>query len=163
MIPIPILYLKYISIRTNSSTVQICIPSAQSGMTITFETDSDVIVQALEKRISFAKENQYLFVANCAWWLAGIIGLDSGLTTFINNLEIWNRVRQPREISMIPRDIARSESVGSDKRNLEESLVQINHKIPSPTATRATRSNPTGGIQKLTRKQRKRISKAKRA
>jgi hypothetical protein len=57
-------------------------------MTITFETDSDVIVYALEKIVSFAKENQYLFVANCAWWIAGIIGLDSGLTTFIDNLEI---------------------------------------------------------------------------
>jgi hypothetical protein len=48
-------------------------------MTITFENDSDVIVYALEKIISFARGNQYLFVANCLWWIAGIIGLDKGL------------------------------------------------------------------------------------
>jgi hypothetical protein len=54
-------------------------------MTLTFECDKDVIVYALEKIIVFAKENQYLFVANCVWWIAGVIGLDSSLTTFIDN------------------------------------------------------------------------------
>jgi hypothetical protein len=55
-------------------------------MTITLENDSDVIVYALEIKISFARENQYLFVVNCAWWIAGIIGFDSGLIALINNL-----------------------------------------------------------------------------
>ena len=79
-------------------------------MTITFENDSDVIVYALEKIVSFARKNQYLFVANCAWWLAGIIGLDSGLINYIDNLESRKRVIQPREISTVPRDIAREVS-----------------------------------------------------
>jgi hypothetical protein len=48
-------------------------------MTITFENDSDVIVYALEKIVSFARENQYIFMANCAWWTAGVIGVDSWL------------------------------------------------------------------------------------
>jgi hypothetical protein len=56
-------------------------------MTITFENDSDVIVYTLEKIVFFARTNQYLFVANCAWWLAGVIGLDSELTTYIATLE----------------------------------------------------------------------------
>jgi len=55
-------------------------------MTITFETDSDVIVYALEKVVSFARENQYLFVANCAWWIAGIIRLEQGSIIHIDNL-----------------------------------------------------------------------------
>jgi hypothetical protein len=81
-------------------------------MTITFESDSDIIVYALEKIISFARENQYLFITNCAWWIAGVIGLDSGLIMFIDNL----RSRQPigprkkannqRAISSTARDIA---------------------------------------------------------
>jgi hypothetical protein len=29
-------------------------------------------VYALEKIISFARENQCLFIANCVWWMAGI-------------------------------------------------------------------------------------------
>jgi hypothetical protein len=81
-------------------------------MTITFENDSDVIVYALEKIVSFARENQYLFVANCVWWIAGIIGLDSGLTIFIDRLESQKRDCQPREISTTPRDIARRVSPG---------------------------------------------------
>jgi hypothetical protein len=131
-------------------------------MTITFENDKDVIVYALEKIISFARENQYLFVANCAWWLAGIIGLDSGLTIFIDNLETQKRAKQHREISTIPRDIATSKSVDSDQRNLEESLIRINIKTPSPKAKKVTRSTTAGGIQKIPHRERRRISKAKR-
>jgi len=56
-------------------------------MTITFENDSDVIVYALEKIISFARENQFLLVANCVWWISEIIGLELGLVAHIDNLE----------------------------------------------------------------------------
>jgi polynucleotide 5'-kinase involved in rRNA processing len=71
-------------------------------MMITLENDKDVIVYAVEKLVSFAKENQYLFVANCAWWIDGIIGLDSGLTIIIDNLESRRRVGQHRPISTTP-------------------------------------------------------------
>jgi hypothetical protein len=128
-------------------------------MTVTFETDADVIVYALEKIISFATENQYLFVANCAWWIAGITGLDSGLTIFIDNLEARKRVGQYR-ISKTPRDIARSESVDSGQIKLEESIIRNANKNPPPKVSRVTRSNPAGGIQKLSRTERKRIAKA---
>jgi hypothetical protein len=76
-------------------------------MTITFETDRDVIVYALEKIISFARENRYFFVANCAWWIASIIGLDSELKSHIDNLVSRIPVSQERAISATPRDIAR--------------------------------------------------------
>jgi hypothetical protein len=81
-------------------------------MTITFESDSDVIVYALEKIISFARENQYLFVANCTWWIARVIGLDSGLIMFIDNLSSRQpigprkKANNQRAISSTPRDIA---------------------------------------------------------
>jgi hypothetical protein len=90
-------------------------------MTITFETDTNVIVYALKTIISFARENQYLFVANSASWIAGIIGLDSGLTMVIDNLEARKHVGYYR-ISTTPRDIARSVSVDSDQIELEESV-----------------------------------------
>jgi len=61
-------------------------------MTITFEYENDVIVYALEKIITFARENQYLFVANCIWWIASVIGLEQGLVIFIDNLESRNEV-----------------------------------------------------------------------
>jgi hypothetical protein len=89
-------------------------------MTITFENDSDVIVYPLEKITSFAREQQYLFVANCAWWIAGITGLDSGLVIYIDNLRSrqsqaprTSKLEQEinyREVSEIARDIAREVS-----------------------------------------------------
>jgi hypothetical protein len=110
-------------------------------MTITFETDSDVIIYALEKIISFARENQFLFVANCAWWIAGIIGLDSGLITYIDNLESRKRAYQPREISTTPRDLTEDQRLDpildSAERTIQESTrdrlrLQSNRVNPLP-------------------------------
>jgi hypothetical protein len=56
-------------------------------MTITFENDNDVIVHALEKVISYARRTQQIFVAQCVWWLASIIGLEQGLIIHIDNLQ----------------------------------------------------------------------------
>jgi hypothetical protein len=87
-------------------------------MTITFESDSDVIVYAVEKIIAFARRNNLLFVANCAWWLVAVTGLENGLVTFIDNLYERSQIGQQtpghkedigsREISSTPRDIRRS-------------------------------------------------------
>jgi hypothetical protein len=129
-------------------------------MAITFEKDADIIVYALEKIISFSREIQYLFVANCAWWVPGVIGLDPGLTIFIDNLETRKRIEQNR-ISTTPRDITRSESVDLEQIKLEELIIQNTNKN-APKVSRVTRLNPAGGIQKLSSKERKRIAKAKR-
>jgi hypothetical protein len=109
-------------------------------MTITFETDSDVIVYALEKIISFARDNQYLFVANCAWWIAGVIGLESGLVTHIDNLEIRRPAHRPREISNTPRDITRLESIDPEQIKLEETIIQRRN---SPEASRVANTELT--------------------
>jgi len=93
-------------------------------MTITFKSNSDVIVYALEKIISFARSGRLFFVASCVWWIAGQVGLDSGLTTFIDNLEIRKRTYQPREVSTKPRDITRLSSIDSKQVQLEESIIQ---------------------------------------
>jgi len=79
-------------------------------MEITFENDSDVIVYALEKIISFARNNQYLFVAHCVWWISAIIGLETGLVIHIDNLKARTLVTNNRAISSTPRDIARGSS-----------------------------------------------------
>jgi hypothetical protein len=81
-------------------------------MTITFENDNDVIVYALEKVISYARRTQQIFVAQCVWWLASIIGLEQGLANFIDTIQ--SRVdiiihpekvpRVGRTVSPIPRD-----------------------------------------------------------
>jgi hypothetical protein len=64
-------------------------------MTITFESDKDVIVYALEKIISFARTNKYIFLAQSVWWISSIIGLQEGLVIFIDNLTIRSNIGNP--------------------------------------------------------------------
>jgi len=107
-------------------------------MTITFENDNDVIVYALEKVISYARRTQQIFVANCVWWLASIIGLESGLTNYIDRLKGREEVRSqyetskeiPRErsVSAVPRDLTEQEAVITPKdcgRNIHPDRVQL--------------------------------------
>jgi hypothetical protein len=114
-------------------------------MTITFETESDVIVYALEKIISFARDSQYLFVANCVWWIASIIGLEQGLIDHIDNLEKReypaplkerfgkvhpDRVKQvtsERAVSAIPRDLTEDQ-----RRDHTQSIRNPNRINPLP-------------------------------
>jgi len=71
-------------------------------MTITFENDNDIIVYALEKVISYARRSQQVFVAQCVWWLASIIGLEQGLVNHIDNLRSQSNIL-PQEPTPIPR------------------------------------------------------------
>jgi len=61
-------------------------------MTITFENDNHVIVYALKKIISYARDKQYIFVAQCVWWLAFNVGLQQGLIIYIGNLKEWAHI-----------------------------------------------------------------------
>ena len=93
-------------------------------ITITFDNDNDVIVYALEKIISFARNNHYIFLALSIWWISSLIGLQQGLAIHIDNLrersEIILREAVPlasntichidtnhckRTVSVMPRDI----------------------------------------------------------
>jgi hypothetical protein len=67
-------------------------------MTITFESDKDVIVYALEKIISYARDNQYIFLAQSVWWISSILGLQQGLIIHIDNLKVRSDIREPVEI-----------------------------------------------------------------
>jgi hypothetical protein len=64
-------------------------------MTITFENDNDAIVYALEKIISYARNNQYIFLAQSVWWISSIIGLQEGLVIFIDNLRVGKDIGNP--------------------------------------------------------------------
>jgi len=79
-------------------------------MTITFENENDVIVYALEKIISYAREHQYIFVAQSVWWIASVIGLTEGLGMHIDNLRIRREILVPnhfREEKVIePQDLS---------------------------------------------------------
>jgi len=56
-------------------------------MTITFESDNDVIIYAFEMIISYNRENQYIFLVQSVWWISSVIGLQQGLIVYIDNLK----------------------------------------------------------------------------
>jgi hypothetical protein len=60
-------------------------------MTITFESDNEVIVYTLEKIISYARTNQYIFLPQSIWWISSIIGLQQELVLHIDNLKIRSK------------------------------------------------------------------------
>jgi hypothetical protein len=62
-------------------------------MTITFESDKAVIVYALAKIISHARDNQYILLAQSVWWISLIIGLKQDLVLHIDNLKIRSKIR----------------------------------------------------------------------
>jgi hypothetical protein len=56
-------------------------------MTINFESNNDVIVYTLERIIAFARDNQYIFLAQSVWWISSILELQQGLAIHIDNLK----------------------------------------------------------------------------
>jgi hypothetical protein len=127
-------------------------------MTITFENDNDVIVYALEKVIVFVRRTQQIFLAQCVWWIASVIGLEPGLKIHIDNLAsrkpteqdqlpqqiVPGTVRQnsgKRSVSAVPRDLTEAQHLDlifeSAEQVIQESftdrsLVQGNRVNPLP-------------------------------
>jgi hypothetical protein len=88
-------------------------------MTITFEDDNDVIVYALEKVISYARRTQQIFVAQCVWWIASIIGLEKELVIHIDNIQ--SRIN----VTIIPEKVTINRgTVSPVPRDCQEDLRQ---------------------------------------
>jgi len=84
-------------------------------MPVTFETDNDIILYALEYVISYARRTQQIFVAQCVWWLASVLGLEKELVFHIDKLQgpkdttLQERLHQ--EVSATPRDLANDQRI----------------------------------------------------
>jgi len=78
-------------------------------MTSTFENDNDVMVYAIEKSISYATKNRYMFVAPSIWWIASVSGLTEGLVIYIEQLQLQgamelvgiSAIDQPHKVGVI--------------------------------------------------------------
>jgi len=109
-------------------------------MTITFKNNNEVIIYALEKIFAFARENQYIIVAQCVWWLASIIGLESGLATHIDNLRKRSEVYSAPGVAhtnpgiVHPDRLFQIEKATSDQKDQscrESSELESEHSITS--------------------------------
>jgi hypothetical protein len=105
-------------------------------MTISFESDNDVIVYTLERIISSARKTQQIFVAQCVWWLASVIGLESGLTIHIDNLR--------KRSELVPQELfAERETVPVAKKSTGDTSTNIHpDRVSQVTTSRAVSATP---------------------
>jgi hypothetical protein len=134
-------------------------------MTVTFENDNDIIVYALEKIIAYARRTQQIFVAQCVWWLASIIGLEQGLANYIDTIQsrinvVVSSEKAPearKSVSPVPRDNQEDQRRDTILKECEEYLKDSRRlreiagfKATGKTLTGFT--NPTAISKKQLRK-----------
>jgi hypothetical protein len=121
-------------------------------MPITFENNNDVIIYALECIISHARRTQQIFVAQCVWWLASIIGLEQELVSNIDNLQgqenMAIREQLSREVSAIPRDLTEDQRVDQVLDYTEQYLRESN-QLRKMVDLKVTGKTKTGCINPL--------------
>jgi len=123
-------------------------------MTITFENNNDVIVYALEKVISYARRTQQIFVAQCVWWLASIIGLEQGLVNYIDNIQTRQKVNvllgkaldNKKTMSPVPRDIQEDKRQNQVLKECEEYL-QESRRLRSVATREVDETVRTGQVE----------------
>ena len=107
-------------------------------MTITFENDNDVIVYALEKIISYARRTQHIFVAQCVWWLASVIGLEGGLVNHIGNLR--------KETDIVPPELSGNSKETTTVKSTDEVSETVTNihpdRVAQVTNTREVSATP---------------------
>jgi len=97
-------------------------------MPITIETDNDLNLYALAKIISYARDNQYIFLAQSIGWIPSILGLSQGSVVHVNNLraKLKARFQQIEELPSI-RDVTCQAEMGED-------LINNNQNDPAVSA-----------------------------
>jgi cell division protein FtsL len=99
-------------------------------MTITFETDNDVVIYAFEKVIAYTRRTEQVVIAICIWWLASVINFEQGLVANIDNIQTRQTVTvvpekisdKKRSISPAPRDIQEDQRRDQLLKECEEFL-----------------------------------------
>jgi len=133
-------------------------------MAITFENNNAVIIYALECIISYTKRTQQIFVAQCVWWLASIIGLEQELVSHIDKLQGQdNTILQEqlsREVSATPRDLAKDRRLDQVLDCTEQFLGESRH-LREIAALKISGGTSTGQVDPV-RKIKKSLRLAKR-
>jgi hypothetical protein len=108
-------------------------------MTITFEIDNNVILYALERIVSYARNNQYMCLAQSIWWISSTIRLQEGLVIHIDNLTVRSNIKElevqetlPKNSSLIgvhPSRVERIQNTDSDYSASEDELISTMETI----------------------------------
>ena len=123
-------------------------------MPVTFENDNDIIVYALECVIAHARRTQQVFVAQCVWWLALIIGLERELVSHIDKLQSGKdttpQEQLPWEDSATPKDLAEDSQVDQVLDRTEQYLRE-SKQLREIVALKTTGTTMTGQVNPLKR------------
>jgi len=118
-------------------------------MHVTFENDNDIIVYTLECVIAHARRTQRIFVAQCAWWLASIIGLEQEVVSHIDRLQGQADTKLPeqlpREVSATPRDLTENSRVDQVLDSAEQYLKEST-RLRDISALKTSGTTTTGRI-----------------
>jgi len=118
-------------------------------MRITFENDNNVIIYALECVISHARRTQQIFVAQCVWWLASIVGLEQGLVSHINRLQgqedMTLQEQLPHEVLAIPRDLTEDRRI-DQVLHCTEQYLRESKRLREIAALKISGETTTGGM-----------------
>jgi len=134
-------------------------------MSITFKNEADIIFWTLAKLLVTFQERQYLFAAQCIWWIGAFVQLDPALRFLIDNRELpsaWLNDDQTRadvierEISSTLRDIQRRSL--SEER---EAPAEIQYWTDPLRRTRKWRIVPLPTTRNQLKAERKRLLKPK--
>jgi len=133
-------------------------------MPITFENDHNIIIYPFEWVKSHARRTQQIFVGQCVWWLALIVGQEQGLVFHINRLQCQEdttlQEQMPCEVSAIPRDLTEHQRVDQVLDCTEKYLRKSKH-LRVIAAMKISGQTTTGRIKAL-RRIRRSLRKAKR-
>jgi len=97
-------------------------------MSIIFENDIDIIVSALEKIISYARDIQYIVLALSVWWISSIIRLQRRWVIHNNNLKKCSETiiaTSPniKEVSATPGDTQEESRSGVELQHIHPDRV----------------------------------------
>jgi len=120
MIPIPIIIYIHKNRLAFCSSSPAPLISIFVWMPITFETDNDTIVYALERIIFHARKNQYIFLAQSVWWIASIFGLQQALVIYIDNLRKRSEAYQVPNINQCDKDNTHADNISRIKKPIPD-------------------------------------------
>jgi len=130
-------------------------------MSITFEHEADVLLWVFGRLINIFREKQYLFAAQCVWWLAALVRLQPALAYYFDHQEFPLEIRQSattqsrtilsgnivstlelqerREVSSTLRDIQQESRLLEPENSLDNTSTYIPDRL---RRTRKGRVNP---------------------
>jgi hypothetical protein len=92
-------------------------------MTVTFQDDNSIVIYALGKILCFARQNQYIFVADCIWWIAALVGINEGQASYIDSLHHQRHIEVPEVFGSLH---------DSQCDLIYESTKSVHERRPSP-------------------------------